>query len=324
MDYLLSTTTAPTTVPVSGWLANLVETTHSSSSASVDFLKKLLTGVFQVQQDSPSYILEKDEVLRLEEHTIDLGYVDNFGSQITHMTGIMADATSPHKERLEKTIDFFRTQKSRLETYNSRTASKSTLIALNHNINDYLTNITSLLINDDDIERQQNRNCHQILMDDVEKLLIDFSKREVHRLRNLVMLLGNTNHLMDVTTPTLKKQPIRLFNFIYLARMWLGSDILITNHQIEVINTFLMRDVSSSPYANTYTYTDRINTLSEKFFDNRHHSYLDKASYRLQLLQSILDLFKSVSEVFAKQILEVVMHIHASTEMYTSVVLSKQ
>ena len=108
--------------------------------------------------------------------------------------------------------------------------------------------------------------------------------------------------------------------------MWSGVDILTTDHQVDKINKLLMEDASVSPsrislfyYNNTIEYIDRIDRLSEKFFDGiTQKSYLAVANYRLQLIQSIQILFKSVSEVFTKQIMEVTMHIHTSTDIYTS------
>ena len=345
-DYLLSDKAKPVSgddAVVSMRLGNFeTKAASTSGQAPLCLLKNLLTNVFlpmtknlNITIDNIFCLEEMFELLTLEEDAVDLGFVDRFDDRIADLKSVTNEPS--HKEKIEETVDFFKCQKASLDSRNSRTASHTTPSYLDNNIQDYLSGIISLVKQQQQQENggQSSIDLTNTLMFKVNQLLLEFLRREVHCLRSLVTLMGNTNlnytrlnytssrltTSVAISSPKMKAQPVRLFSFIYLAKMWPGVEILKSNYQIENVTSLIdQANLDNNPGSmSTNQHTNKIAKLSNALFGE--HNLLDKNNYRLQLLQSIRELFMSLSGGFAKQTLEVIMNLHSSCEMYMSCLL---
>ena len=167
---------------------------------------------------------------------------------------------------------------------------------MNHNIQQSYNVLADIVL----FEPKYSQNPMQLVnhfMSCLDDLIMLFVKREVLWLRNLIKMAGNA----DIMSPNmvLRNQPLRLFRFVFLAKMWPMAQLLKPDYEISNVVSVL----ESSCQLTTGSTMFLKNEIRERVQNLVciPHTHIILASNRLTVIQRLAELFENIAQEFSSQ-----------------------
>lgn len=250
---------------------------------------------------------------RLEDTACCMGYMDRYKDSIQTLTKL-CDALQNQEEskiverieKLKETIKFFeQLGKAQSEIdYNSSfhlttaTSSSFSVVVneMNYNIEQSYRVLTNIVL----FEMKYSHSPMQLVnhfMIHLDSLIMLFVKREVLWLRNLIKMAGNA----DIMSPkmALRNQPLRLFRFVFLAKMWPMAQVLTPDFEISNV-VYVLESSCQLSAGGTMFLKNEIRERVQSLV-SATHNHIALASNRLIIIQRLAELFEKIAREFSSQ-----------------------